>query len=78
MIVGRPIYIFFKFVNKFIVIIYIYNNTYLKDFTPKKVIFTGDSAGGNLIGALTLLTIMTNTRIPDGLLFSYPVFLLDY
>jgi acetyl esterase/lipase len=32
----------------------------------------GDSAGGNLITALTLLCISTQTRLPDGVLLCYP------
>ena len=67
MTVGRHMCRFYKFVKKFIVIFYNYI-----EFVPKKVILTGDSAGGNLIAALTYLTIMTKNRIPDGLLMSYP------
>ena len=38
----------------------------------------GDSAGGNLIGALTLLCIKTKVKVPDGVLFIYPALILDF
>ena len=40
-------------------------------FNPKKIILTGDSAGGNLILALTVLAVERNFRKPDGVV---PVF----
>ena len=39
---------------------------------PKKVILVGDSAGGNLVAALTCLAIQRNYRIPDGIQLIYP------
>ena len=36
------------------------------------VLVAGDSAGGNLAMALTLLSIRTHFRVPDGLLLGYP------
>ena len=39
---------------------------------PKKIIFVGDSAGGNLISALALKAIEANFRVPDILLLIYP------
>ena len=39
---------------------------------PKKVVVTGDSAGGNMTAALTLKCIKENFRIPDGILMGYP------
>jgi len=38
----------------------------------KKVFVTGDSAGGNLVLALTNMTIQRNFRIPDGIIPIYP------
>ncbi|KII67148.1 Hormone-sensitive lipase [Thelohanellus kitauei] len=38
----------------------------------KKVIFFGDSAGGNLVFAVTQMAIKHNIRIPDGLICAYP------
>ena len=39
---------------------------------PKKVIVTGDSAGGNLSIAVTLMAIQRGYRIPDALVPCYP------
>ena len=38
----------------------------------KKIIVTGDSAGGNLAIGLTLMTINRDFRIPDGVFLAYP------
>lgn len=38
---------------------------------PKKIILAGDSAGGNLILALTAMTIRRNFVVPDGIVPSY-------
>eukprot|EP00828_Plagiopyla_frontata_P040795 TRINITY_DN5629_c0_g1_i2.p2 TRINITY_DN5629_c0_g1~~TRINITY_DN5629_c0_g1_i2.p2 ORF type:complete len:155 (+),score=15.90 TRINITY_DN5629_c0_g1_i2:143-607(+) len=38
----------------------------------KKIIITGDSAGGNLAAALTILCIQNKIKIPDGLFLAYP------
>jgi len=40
--------------------------------TPKKIILVGDSAGGNLITALTIMAIQRGYRVPDGLILAYP------
>jgi hormone-sensitive lipase len=37
-----------------------------------KLILVGDSAGGNLILALTYLLIINNKRLPDVLFLAYP------
>lgn len=47
------------------------------DIIPKKIILTGDSAGGNLALALTLLCIKNKVRLPDGLLLGYTPFFLN-
>lgn len=44
---------------------------------PKKIVLTGDSAGGNLVAALTVQIIKAGVRIPDGILMSYPALSLD-
>jgi hormone-sensitive lipase len=36
------------------------------------LVLVGDSAGGNLIFALTLRCIKHGVRVPDGLLAGYP------
>ncbi|TNV84221.1 hypothetical protein FGO68_gene12045 [Halteria grandinella] len=38
----------------------------------KKIVLAGDSAGGNLVAALTVLAIKRNYRKPDGIILSYP------
>jgi hormone-sensitive lipase len=44
-----------------------------------KIIFVGDSAGGNLVAALTNLLIKFNLRVPDGIVLVYPALnLCDY
>ncbi|CAD8120851.1 unnamed protein product [Paramecium sonneborni] len=44
---------------------------------PNKVVLVGDSAGGNLVAALTVQIIKSGARIPDGILMAYPALLLD-
>jgi hypothetical protein len=39
---------------------------------PKKVIVTGDSAGGNLSIAISLMAIERGYRVPDALVPLYP------
>lgn len=41
-------------------------------FEPKNIIFGGDSAGGNLLLATTVMAIQRNFKRPDGLLLIYP------
>ena len=45
--------------------------------TPKKIILVGDSAGANLVAALTIKAITAGFRVPDGILFAYPSLNLD-
>lgn len=51
---------------------------YYTDVTPKKIILTGDSAGGNLVAALTCLLIKMKLRVPDGIVLTYPALNLNY
>lgn len=51
-----------------------YAERYLK-MKFKKIIMTGDSAGGNLIWGVTNLCIQKNVKKPDGLLLIYPAVL---
>jgi hormone-sensitive lipase len=44
---------------------------------PKKIILVGDSAGGNLVAALTCLIIKLGIRKPDGIFMIYPAMNLD-
>jgi hormone-sensitive lipase len=39
---------------------------------PKKIIIVGDSAGGNLAAAITVMAITRGFRVPDGLILAYP------
>lgn len=39
---------------------------------PKKIVVVGDSAGGNLAAAITVLCITRNYRVPDGIILAYP------
>ena len=39
---------------------------------PEKIMLVGDSAGGNLVAAVTLMAIKRNYRVPDGLIMCYP------
>lgn len=45
---------------------------------PKKIILVGDSAGGNLVAALTSMLIMKKLRVPDGVVLVYPALNLNY
>ena len=47
------------------------------NINPKKVVLVGDSAGGNLVAALTIQIIKSGARIPDGILMAYPALCLD-
>ena len=44
---------------------------------PNKVVLVGDSAGGNLVAALTIQAIKAGVRVPDGILLAYPALSLD-
>ena len=48
------------------------------DVEPKKIILVGDSAGGNLVAALTNLLISFKLKIPDGIVLVYPAMNLNY
>ena len=50
--------------------------TYL-GIKPEKIILVGDSAGGNLITATTLMAIKRGYRVPDGLIMCYPALSLS-
>jgi len=39
---------------------------------PRQIILAGDSAGGNLVCAVTIMAIERKFRVPDGLLLAYP------
>lgn len=44
---------------------------------PKQVILAGDSAGGHLCAAVTVLAILRGVRLPTGLILHYPALMLD-
>lgn len=44
---------------------------------PDKILLAGDSAGGNLVAALTIQCIKSGFRVPDGLLMCYPALSLS-
>jgi hormone-sensitive lipase len=48
------------------------------DIDPPRIIIVGDSAGGNLVAALTTLLIKLNLRKPDGICLVYPALNLNY
>jgi len=53
--------------------VWIVNYSYMHlGITPEKIILIGDSAGGNLCNAITMLAIQNNFRIPDELILCYP------
>lgn len=47
------------------------------DINPTKIYLVGDSAGGNLVAALTALLIRLNLKIPDGIFLIYPALNID-
>lgn len=53
-----------------------YGEAYL-GFKPDKIVLVGDSAGGNLVAAVTNMAIERNFRVPDGLILCYPALSLD-
>lgn len=46
-------------------------------FTPRQIILTGDSAGGNLATSITAKSIMENFPRPKGLFIAYPALALE-
>lgn len=54
------------------------NNLKKLGTTGDKIVFTGDSAGANLVTALTLKLIMHNIRLPDCLVIAYPPYRIQY
>ena len=53
-----------------------YGEVYL-GIRPDKIILVGDSAGGNLVMALTIMAIERKYRIPDGVVAAYPALSLS-
>lgn len=53
-----------------------YGKQYL-GINPEKIILVGDSAGGNLVAAVTIMAIERNYRRPDGLILCYPALTLS-
>jgi len=39
---------------------------------PKRIVVVGDSAGGNLTAAITVVSITRGYRVPDGIILAYP------
>lgn len=56
--------------------LYCYRQVY--DAEPNKIILVGDSAGGNLVAALTTLVIYMGLRPPDGIVLVYPALNLNF
>jgi len=44
---------------------------------PEKILLVGDSAGGNLVAACTIMAIDRGFRVPDGLILAYPALSLS-
>ncbi|CAD8052530.1 unnamed protein product [Paramecium sonneborni] len=60
--------------------VYMFILTFIEKYyniVPNKVVLVGDSAGGNLVAALTIQAIKAGVRIPDGILLAYPALSLD-
>jgi len=58
--------------------VWMLNNFQACGTTGKNIIFSGDSAGGNLVASLTLKTITNCIRVPDSLVLSYAALLLQF
>jgi len=39
---------------------------------PRRIVLVGDSAGGNLVAAVTVMAIERQFRVPDGIVLCYP------
>ena len=46
-------------------------------FKPEHVILTGDSAGGHLSVSVAILALLRGFRVPDAILSSYPVCMIN-
>eukprot|EP01118_Nematostelium_gracile_P017756 TRINITY_DN7690_c0_g2_i1.p1 TRINITY_DN7690_c0_g2~~TRINITY_DN7690_c0_g2_i1.p1 ORF type:complete len:308 (-),score=50.78 TRINITY_DN7690_c0_g2_i1:8-901(-) len=46
--------------------------------TAKRIVIIGDSAGGNLAAAVSLMAANQKTRIPDGLILIYPALYMHF
>ena len=57
-------------VNGYLGVLYYYK--YCLGVEPKKIILMGDSAGGNLVAALTNYLILGGYRVPDFNILAYP------
>jgi hormone-sensitive lipase len=55
--------------------IYYFKQVY--EVNPKRIVLVGDSAGGNLVAALTNLLIEWNLPLPTGLVLVYPALNLN-
>lgn len=44
---------------------------------PEKIVVVGDSAGGNLVAAITMLAIQYGYRRPDQLILAYPALVMS-
>ena len=47
------------------------------EVSAKKIYLVGDSAGGNLVAALTALIIKMGLKVPDGIFLIYPALNLN-
>jgi hormone-sensitive lipase len=55
-----------------------FTNKILDGISLDKIIFAGDSAGGNLVLAVLIRVIHDELRVPDGLVLSYPATYLHF
>jgi hormone-sensitive lipase len=60
----------------FMWVLYCFRQVY--EVEPKKIILVGDSAGGNLVAALTNLLISYKLPRPEGVVLVYPALNLNY
>uniref|UniRef100_A0A0P4W0N5 Hormone-sensitive lipase n=2 Tax=Scylla olivacea TaxID=85551 RepID=A0A0P4W0N5_SCYOL len=56
---------------------WVLNNLKILGCTGKKIVLTGDSAGGNLITGLTIKCLELGLRPPDGLFLAYTPFMFE-
>jgi hormone-sensitive lipase len=55
-----------------------YANIVILDVNPEDIVLVGDSAGGNIITALTGLLIKLKQKLPAGLVLIYPTLNLTF